>query len=67
LFKNAATRIEIRVLDVNDHSPRFSLPEYVFTVSTPRIQPGLKVGAVQAIDKDVTDKLYLSLRGPHAK
>ncbi|RWS27461.1 Fat-like cadherin-related tumor suppressor-like protein [Leptotrombidium deliense] len=60
-------RINVSVLNVNDHDPQFSQNHYNFFVSEGRLRNTSVVGEVRATDSDSGDAIELSVKGPFAK
>ncbi|XP_053211587.1 protocadherin-16-like [Panonychus citri] len=62
------TRVNISLINVNDHDPQFSLSHYTFFVNS---ESGLRsrsiIGEVKATDKDTGDTLDFTVKGPFAR
>lgn len=62
------TRVNISLINVNDHDPQFSQPHYTFFVNS---ESGLRsksiIGEVKATDKDTGDTLDFTVKGPFAR
>ncbi|KAG1670240.1 Protocadherin beta-11 [Nymphon striatum] len=63
---NATTRVNVTVMDNNDHDPNFNQTQYTFYLNDADPIPGAFVGKVEVSDGD-GDKVRLSLTGPHSK
>jgi len=59
-------RVNITILNVNDHSPIFNQPYYRFPVGENKLHSDAIVGQVKATDEDQQDKVKLMLKGPYS-
>lgn len=57
-------RVNITVLNQNDHNPSFALAYYNFYVSENKLHSNAIVGQVKVTDEDAQDQIRLSLKGP---
>ncbi|RWS07195.1 protocadherin Fat 4-like protein [Dinothrombium tinctorium] len=60
-------RVNVTVLNVNDHDPQFSQNHYNFFVNEARLRNTTVVGEVRATDNDLGDTISLTIKGPFAK
>lgn len=65
--KSDVARVNVSIVDVNDHDPQFSQNQYSFVVKGSNIRSGTLVGRVQVNDLDVNDSVELSLKGAFAR
>ncbi|TPP60477.1 Protocadherin-11 Y-linked [Fasciola gigantica] len=59
--RSAHCRVEVKVIDVNDHSPQFERSRYFFTVQE-NLPQGSHVGSVRVCDQDVGINAVLSFQ-----
>ena len=50
--------MNLTVLDVNDHRPTFSVPNYELEVSE-NVSPGATIHTLQVVDKDATKRHFI--------
>ncbi|XP_023235071.1 cadherin-related family member 1-like [Centruroides sculpturatus] len=65
--KSDIARVNISVVDVNDHDPQFGQNQYSFIVKGSDVRSGTLVGKIEVSDQDVNDSIDLSLKGPFAR
>lgn len=61
------TRVNVTLLNVNDHDPQFSQAHYNFFVSESKLNSNSPIGEVKATDKDIGDTLEFTIKGPFSK
>lgn len=64
--QNDITTVNITVLDINDHNPKFLQSSYFFEVNNPLIRTGTVLGKIKASDEDIENTIMFSLYGFHA-
>ncbi|KAI1280504.1 Protocadherin beta-7 [Halotydeus destructor] len=60
------TKVNISLLNVNDHDPEFGQLHYTFFVSESRLNSDSVIGDIKATDAD-GDRVAFAIRGPFAK
>ncbi|GAB6021518.1 hypothetical protein CHUAL_004123 [Chamberlinius hualienensis] len=61
------TRVELQMINVNEHDPKFNSGLFRFRASARSIETSQAIGRIPAEDADLNDHVTISLMGPNAR